>query len=276
MISGGFGTVYKAVWKFTKVAVKRIETRKIGDTEEGLRIQMEQSMRELYCLNAYKHDNILSLYGYSIGREHPCLVYQFMAGGNLEQRLRTRRLENQITWLQRIYIARGVARGLQFLHTVGDKPLIHGDIKSANILLDNNNEPKIGDFGLAREGPISDFSHIEVSKVHGTRPYLPEEFLRNRKMSTKVDTFSFGVVLFEIGTGLSPYHDSYKFLKDYVSDYVGDILGLKDKRCPGNENDAVFLTVMNVGMECISKRAKDRPEMVNVLLKLSDNMNLTM
>ncbi|KAG8234857.1 hypothetical protein J437_LFUL013359, partial [Ladona fulva] len=98
-----------------------------------------------------------------------------------------------MSWVQRQNIARGTARGLQFLHTIGDKPLIHGDIKSANILLDQNFEARIGDFGLAREGPNNQYTHIKVSRVHGTRPYLPDEFLRSKQISTKVDTYSFGI-----------------------------------------------------------------------------------
>lgn len=66
---------------------------------------------------------------------------------------------------------------------------------SANILLDQSMEPKIGDFGLAREGPTENYTHVKVSRVHGTRPYLPDEFLRLKKFSTKVDTYSFGVVI---------------------------------------------------------------------------------
>ena len=123
---------------------------------------MQQSMGELRILNAVRHDNILPLYGYSLGGDFPCLVYQFMPNGSLEDRLLCRQGTYPLNWEHRFNIARGTARGLQFLHTMGDKPLIHGDIKSANILLDKNFEPKIGDFGLAREGPQSHYTHMKV------------------------------------------------------------------------------------------------------------------
>ncbi|KAG8298063.1 Interleukin-1 receptor-associated kinase 1 [Homalodisca vitripennis] len=98
----------------------------------------------------------------------------------------------------------GTARGIQFLHSLGQKPLVHGDIKSANILLDNNFEPRLGDFGLAREGPLQQYTHVKVSRVHGTRPYLPDEFLRAKQFSVKVDTYSFGVAFhFDAGQILS-------------------------------------------------------------------------
>lgn len=113
-------------------------------------------MKEIKILNSRTHENILPLYAYSFGGEAPCLVYQLMKNGSLEDRLLLRQKTKPLTWMQRHEIAKGIARGLQYLHTIGEKPLIHGDIKSANILLDKNFEPRIGDFGLAREGPERD------------------------------------------------------------------------------------------------------------------------
>lgn len=161
-----------------------------------------------------------------------------------------------------------VCRGLQFLHTIGEKPLIHGDIKSANILLDPNDMPKIGDFGLAKQGPESDYTHMTLSKTHGTRPYVPDEFLRARKFSTKVDTYSFGVVLFELATALRANLNGKKdtFLRDHVMDYDGDVMELKDKRANDGEN--CFLGLLDIGKMCVNRRPKDRPEMVSVLINL--------
>ncbi|XP_018334965.1 serine/threonine-protein kinase pelle [Agrilus planipennis] len=263
---GGFGTVFKGTWKYTEVAIKRIEQRE--DNPESHSEQIKQSITELHCLNAYRHDNILPLYGYSIGGPQPCLVYQFMSGGCLERRLKVKEQEKVLKWRQRLNIAIGTARGLQYLHTIGEKPLIHGDIKSANILLDPCNNAKIGDFGLAREGPHADYTHIKVSRIHGTRPYLPDEFLRAKKFSTKVDTYSFGVVLFEIATSLSAYSNQRqeKFLKDHVVNYEGDILDLKDTRV--ESGDVCYRSLIDIGKLCVSERPKDRPEMVNVLTQL--------
>ncbi|KAJ8929909.1 hypothetical protein NQ314_017374 [Rhamnusium bicolor] len=265
---GGFGTVYKGTWKCTQVAIKRLEQKE--DKPEYHSEQIKQSITELHCLNAYRHDNVLPLYGYSIGGPHPCLIYQYMAGGSLEHRLRVRDPTKLLKWPTRLNIAIGAARGLQFLHTsmINGKPLVHGDIKSANILLDPNDQPRIGDFGLAREGPQSQYTYIKVSRIHGTRPYLPDEFLRAKKFSTKVDTYSFGVVLFEIATSLGAYSDKRedKFLKDHVVNYKGDILDLKDKRVEGY--DECFKGLVEIGKMCVTKRAKERPEMVSVLILL--------
>lgn len=257
---GGFGTVFKGTWKCTQVAIKRIEKK--DDNPE----QIFQSYTELHCLNAYRHDNVLPLYGYSIDGPQHCLVYQFMSGGSLEHRLYIRDLSRVLPWDTRLAIAVGTARGLQFLHTIREKPLIHGDIKSANILLDHNDIPRIGDFGLAREGPQTDY--IKVSRIHGTRPYLPDEFMKYKKFSTKVDTYSFGVVLFELATGVPAYSNKRenKFLRDHVVYWERDVLELKDPRIQGGEN--IFKGLVEIGKGCVKTGAKDRPEMVTVLLQL--------
>lgn len=208
--AGGFGTVFHGVWKYTKVAIKRIKSQ----DSQSAKTQIQQSLNELRYLNSCRHDNILPLYGYSLDDDvEPCLVYQLMSGGSLETKLL--RAAHTLRWTKRMEIALGTARGLQFLHTFSEKPLIHGDIKPANILLDGCSFPKIGDFGLTREGNYDD-AEIEVSRVYGTKPYLPREFLYERTLSTKVDTFSFGIVLLELATGLRAHSSKYGYLSQYV------------------------------------------------------------
>lgn len=160
------------VWKNTEVAIKKIR-QKGSDSDGSYKLQLEQSLQEIRILNSRPHENILSLYAYSIDGEAPCLVYQLMKNGSLEDRLLLRQNTEPLIWLQRHEIAKGIARGLQYLHTIGEKPLIHGDIKSANILLDKNFEPRIGDFGLAQEGPeraekdsmkVSNYKYLEQER----------------------------------------------------------------------------------------------------------------
>ena len=129
---------------------------------------MQQSMGELRILIAYRIDNILPIYGYSMDGAFPCLVYEFMPNGSLEDRLRCKQGTPPLSGRQRLGVARGTACGLNFLHTRSnrEKPLIHGDIKSANILLDKAFDPKIGDFGLAREGPQNQYTSVKV--IHRT------------------------------------------------------------------------------------------------------------
>uniref|UniRef100_A0A1L8DKU7 non-specific serine/threonine protein kinase n=1 Tax=Nyssomyia neivai TaxID=330878 RepID=A0A1L8DKU7_9DIPT len=267
---GGFGTVYKGTWKFTAVAIKKIENRGTGNADAN-KIQMQQSLNELKYLNSCRHDNILPLYGYSVNGDEPCLVYQLMTGGSLEQRLFSGPQSVSLMWTQRINIAKGTARGLQYLHTFKEKPLIHGDIKPANILLDPCCQPRIGDFGLAREGPNADNTAMEVSRVYGTKPYLPTEFMRNRILSTKVDTFSFGVMLFELVTGLRAYDHkrANKFLTDHIiaADKENvSIDQLIDQSCPADADvKKASSMIIQLGRFCIADKPEERPEMVKVL-----------
>lgn len=206
--------------------------------------------------------------------EAPCLVYQLMAGGTLEQRIFKATDAGTLQWPDRLNVAIGTARGLQYLHTFNGngRPLIHGDIKPANILLDKSNLPKIGDFGLAREGSFKD-ADMEVSRVYGTRPYLPIEFLLDRQLSTKVDTFSFGVVLLELATGLRAHDNSYKFLSRHVLQFTGEMAEqqLMDRRpSAGGQNGLrIFKRLFAQGKHCSEANVMNRPsEMVLVLKDL--------
>ncbi|XP_011870813.1 PREDICTED: serine/threonine-protein kinase pelle [Vollenhovia emeryi] len=266
---GGFGTVYRGIWKNTDVAIKKIR-QKGSDSDESYKLQLQQSLKEIKILNSRTHENILPLYAYSLGGEAPCLVYQLMKNGSLEDRLLLRQKTKPLLWLQRHDIAKGIARGLQYLHTIGEKPLIHGDIKSANILLDKNFEPRIGDFGLAREGPDRD--SMKISRIHGTRPYLPDEFLRDKKLSTKIDSYSYGIVLFEMATGLRAYDDSRpenKLLVHLIESSKNNLSLLIDKK-GGEYNKEVSTNLLSIGMWCANEFAQNRPTMEIVFETLNN------
>lgn len=263
---GGFGVVFRGKWKMTDWAIKRIEYHGHSDNKkEAVRIEMEQILNELKHLIKCRHDNVLPLYGWSYGGAEPCLVYQLMAGGSVESRMANK--ANPLTFKQRVTIALGTAKGLQFLHTFTTKPLIHGDIKPANILLDPCCIPKIGDFGLARDGS---FAPMEVSKAYGTKPFLPYEFLTERILSTKVDTYSFGVVLFVLMTGLRPYDKSRgtggsylaKFIANVNASQGANILALADKMT--DLDVIVYQNIIELGLLCTREQPEGRPEMVAV------------
>ncbi|XP_026754171.1 serine/threonine-protein kinase pelle isoform X1 [Galleria mellonella] len=266
---GGFGQVFKGVWLNSLVAIKRLR-----DTDARNR----ELIREL-CLNQYRHDNILPLYGYSFGGAEACLVYQFMACGSLEQKLRSKSHYPPLTWSQRYRIAHGVARGLQYLHTMTGTPLIHGDIKPANILLDQCLMPKIGDFGLARKGPYGEErTHLKVSRVHGTRPYLPDEYLRSRCLSPAVDVFSYGVVMVEIASCLPPIDRNrpVPLLSDWIQQQARDGLdfaSLEDRLLQGtpHSNPGLCREFVAIGVHCTKYSRGDRPTMLEVYKRL-DNL----
>lgn len=270
---GGFGIVYKGRWKHTEVAIKKIVYHKAAeDSKKQAVIQLKQSLNELRHLNSCRHDNVLPLYGFSLDQTdgaEPCLVYQYMAGGSVERRLHS--AQNPLSFHQRTRITLGTARGLQYLHTyVNGKPLIHGDIKPANILLDPCCVPKIGDFGLVREGSVES---MEVSSVYGTRPYLPIEFIAKRTLSTKIDTYSFGVVLFELFTALRA-HDKNResglaFLPVFMRFKAKNgepLFPLLDKRLQSDTvSPTVYNSLMDIALICTVDNPDNRPEMVKVL-----------
>lgn len=264
---GGFGQVFKGEWKHLTVAVKRLQRDDDGRNRELI--------REM-CLNQYRHDNILPLYGYCLGGPEACLVYQLMAGGSLEQRLRAKTHHPPLTWFQRYNIAHGVARGLQFLHTMAGTPLIHGDIKPANILLDQCLMPRIGDFGLARKGPYGeDRTHLKVSRVYGTRPYLPDEYLRSHCLSPAVDVFSYGVVMVEMATTLSALDRERKtqLLSGYIHELYRngtDPATLEDPaiRNTTHSNPPMCREFFAIGLHCTKYERRERPTMLDVYKRL--------
>ncbi|XP_058451461.1 serine/threonine-protein kinase pelle-like [Malaya genurostris] len=274
---GGFGIVYKGYFKHTFVAIKKIK----GINTESARTELRQSFNELKYLNSCRHENVVPLFGCSFEYGEPCLVYQFMPGGSLDNHLFPKSSNvKALTMLDRVKIAKGTARGLQYLHTFGQKPIIHGDIKPGNILLDNANEPKIGDFGLTRELAVSD-SSMKVSRVYGTRPYIPREFITHRQLSTKVDSFSYGLVLYEIITGLRVYDEkrkTAKHLKDIVlhaAQSGEDIRKLMDQSLSPYDAGTVNIckVLLKAGFSCTADDPEKRPEMVDVYKYLMEHLS---
>lgn len=171
------------------------------------------------------------------------------------------------------------------MHNFNKKPLIHGDIKPANILLDPCNQPKIGDFGLAREGLLN--APMEVSRVYGTKPYLPPEFLLNSVLSTKVDTFSFGVVLFELATGLRAYDKERGAQHSYLTKHIKSCsqLAQTDQQILPQLMDAtfertadtykLFVYMLHLGLVCTNEKPNERPEMVTVLQYMAKYWQMT-
>ncbi|XP_052853456.1 serine/threonine-protein kinase pelle [Drosophila gunungcola] len=271
---GGFGEVYRGEWKQLDVAIKVMNYR--SPNMDNKQVELQQSYNELKCLNTIRHDNILALYGYSINGDKPCLVYQLMRGGSLENRLRAHKSQPRLpalTWHQRFSICLGTARGIFFLHTAPNKPLIHGDIKPANILLDQCLQPKIGDFGLARVGPKSIHAVMEVEKVFGTKIYLPPEFRNSKQLSTGVDVYSYGIVLLEVFTGRQvtdslPKNDLQQDLLHYVKQHWRkNPMELLDKHLAtpiGVELD-MCLCAIEVGLQCTAVDPQNRLSMDAVL-----------
>ncbi|KAJ0972082.1 hypothetical protein J5N97_020041 [Dioscorea zingiberensis] len=160
---------------------------------------------EIEIITALNHKNIISLFGFCFENNNLILVYDFLSRGCLEEVLHGEKEKSDaLSWVNRYRVAVGVAEALDYLHNGGGaKPVIHRDVKSSNILLYNDFEPKLADFGLAK-GALSSTSHITCSDVAGTFGYLAPEYFIYGKVDEKIDVYAFGVVLLELLSGRKP------------------------------------------------------------------------
>ncbi|XP_075040955.1 interleukin-1 receptor-associated kinase 1 isoform X2 [Mixophyes fleayi] len=223
---GGFGCVYKATIRNTDYAVKRLKQ----DSELEWSTVKKSFLTEIEKLTCLRHPNIIDLAGYCMNGEEYCLIYLYLPSGSLEDRLHHQGSFPTLLWKQRLSILRGAACGIQFLHTCHPS-IIHGDIKSSNILLDQALVPKIGDFGLARFSRYTcnagkSRTLAQTNTVRGTLAYLPDEYVKLGKLTFELDTYSFGVVLLEVLTGRkaidSDGNSHTKYLKDLVHEEDSD------------------------------------------------------
>ncbi|XP_054289165.1 interleukin-1 receptor-associated kinase 4-like isoform X1 [Macrosteles quadrilineatus] len=262
---GAWGQVYQATLpRLGPVAIKRLHLAVTGGPWEPL----QQFHNEIDVLAQLSHPNLLPLLGYSEDGPALCLAYKYMRHGSLLDRLACTNGRQPLQWCDRLVIGLGSARGLCHLHTVLERPLVHRDVKSANILLDDNFVPKLGDFGLVRMG--SNANHTQTAaittNVIGTSAYMAPEAYRG-DVSVKMDVFSFGVVLLELLTGLPPYDENREGhdLITHVDD-ADNRNELVDNRA-GNWPQHVVQQMFELSDLCLYEK-KRRPLMPAVIEKL--------
>uniref|UniRef100_A0A8C1VZV0 Interleukin-1 receptor-associated kinase 1 n=1 Tax=Cyprinus carpio TaxID=7962 RepID=A0A8C1VZV0_CYPCA len=295
---GGFGHVYKAVMRNTEFAVKKLKE----DSHLDWNVVKESFMTEVEKLSQYRHPNIMDFVGYSIEGQTYCLIYVYMPNGSLEDRLRCED-SNALCWSQRVNVLLGIAKAIQYLHSCSPA-LIHGDIKSSNILLGNHLEPKLGDFGLARlcrnpnKTPGKTSTVAKTATVRGTLAYLPEEYLKDGQLGVEIDVYSFGVVMLEVLTGRQALEvdDQSRtvYLKDLVKEEEDDGRSfskgkhsrelsyahaaenicrkhldprLKTKDTPTPHGS---MQISQLACQCLDRRRKKRPRMTEVFKALQD------
>jgi serine/threonine protein kinase len=192
---GGNGTVYKGIINNNlPVAAKRC-----GLVDER---QKKEFGKEMLILSQLNHKNIVKLVGCCLEVEVPILVYEFVLNGTLFELIHGNNKALQISFNTLLRIAHEAAQGLRFLHSDASPPVIHGDVKTSNILLDDNYMAKVSDFGASTLAP-SDKEQF-VTKVQGTWGYLDPEYIQTFQLTNKSDVYSFGVILLEILTGQLP------------------------------------------------------------------------
>ncbi|ESR61355.1 hypothetical protein CICLE_v10017453mg, partial [Citrus x clementina] len=193
---GGFGTAYGGEFRDgTKVAVKRMEIEILSER------RLKKFKSEIAVLTKVRHRHLVALLGYCLDGEERLLVYEFMSQGTLNRHLFNWKDEGlkPLEWSRRLIIALDVARGIEYLHGLAHESFIHRDLKPSNILLDHDIRAKVADFGLARLAPENG-KHSTETRIAGTFGYLAPEYLVTGRVTTKVNVFSFGVILMELIT----------------------------------------------------------------------------
>ncbi|OWM80680.1 hypothetical protein CDL15_Pgr006710 [Punica granatum] len=160
----------------------------------------EEFLAEVSTIGKLNHMNLIELWGYCAEGKHRLLVYEYMEHGSLAENLS----KGTLDWGKRFAIAVGAARGLAYLHEECLEWVLHCDVKPQNILLDLNYQPKVADFGLSKLLNRGDVKHSSFSKIRGTRGYMAPEWVYNLSITSKVDVYSYGIVLLEMVTGRSP------------------------------------------------------------------------
>lgn len=269
--SGGFGDVYKAQMKDgSVVAIKKL----IHVTGQGDR----EFMAEMETIGKIKHRNLVPLLGYCRVGEERLLVYEYMKWGSLEAVLHDGEKIGgaHLDWPARKRIAIGSARGLAFLHHSCIPHIIHRDMKSSNVLLDENFEARVSDFGMARLVNALD-THLSVSTLAGTPGYVPPEYYQSFRCTAKGDVYSYGVVLLELLSGKKPI-DTMEFGED--NNLVGWAKELhKAKRSheiidrdliTSLSGDAELYRYLQIAFECLDDKPYRRPTMIQVMAKFKE------
>ncbi|PKU60076.1 receptor protein-tyrosine kinase CEPR1-like [Dendrobium catenatum] len=274
---GGSGTVYKIeLSDGESVAVKKLWRKMAKDSSSTEKKNFERELRaEVETLGSIRHRNIVKLYCYLSSLDTSLLVYEYMPNGNLWDALHN--AGNFLNWRSRNRIALGVAQGLAYLHHDLLHPIIHRDIKSSNILLDADFEPKVADFGISKVLHAGMNYTASTTVIAGTHGYFAPEYAYSTKATTKCDVYSFGVVLMELITGKKPIEAEFGENKDiiyWVSNKMNTrdgILGVLDKRLSASPFKEEMIQMLRIAMRCTCSLPALRPsmnEVAQILLEL--------
>uniref|UniRef100_A0A0D3BTZ0 non-specific serine/threonine protein kinase n=1 Tax=Brassica oleracea var. oleracea TaxID=109376 RepID=A0A0D3BTZ0_BRAOL len=272
---GGFGVVYHGSLNDTEpVAVKVLSESSVQGYKE-FKAEVELLLR-------VHHINLVNLVGYCDEGGHLALIYEYMANGDLKQHLSGESAGSTLKWASRLKIAVEAAQGLEYLHVGCEPPMVHRDVKSTNILLDDRFEAKLADFGLSRSFCVGAETQV-ATVVAGTPGYLDPEYYQTNWLNEKSDVYSFGIVLMEMITNRSVIELTRE--KAHIAEWVkilisrGDLEKIVDTNLGGDYDSTTVWKILELAMSCVSHSSSDRPTMskvVNVLKEclISENSRI--
>ncbi|XP_057828561.1 receptor-like protein kinase FERONIA [Cryptomeria japonica] len=270
---GGFGKVYRGeISGGTGVAIKRAKTQSLQGSHEF--------RNEIDLLSRLRHKNLVSLIGYCDQNSEMCLVYDYVPNGTLEKHLHGKNPGSTVlSWKQRLEICIGAAKGLDYLHSGAFQTVIHRDVKSTNILLDENLSAKVSDFGLSKTVGTSDQSHV-TTDVKGSFGYMDPEYFYSLTLTKKSDVYSFGVVLFEVLCAkpavMSTQSGEKINLSDCVLEHLRDdaLEHMIDPNLVGDITSDSFQIFAEVGEKCLAGGGEERPSMADVVWHLEFSLQI--
>ncbi|GLT45634.1 hypothetical protein SLA2020_194530 [Shorea laevis] len=267
---GGYGPVYRGTLQNgQEIAVKRLSSA----SGQGL----EEFMNEVLVISKLQHRNLVRLLGCCVEQEEKILVYEFMPNKSLDTYLFDPIRKEFLDWRKRFNIIKGISRGLLYLHRDSRLRIIHRDLKASNILLDEELNPKISDFGMARIFRGNE-DEANTRRVVGTYGYMSPEYAMVGLFSEKSDVFSYGVLLLEIvggrrNTSFGNDEDNSSLLEYAWKLWNEDnVLAMVDKLVCDPCHCREILRCIHVGLLCVQEMAKDRPTMSTVISMLNSEI----
>ncbi|XP_021277453.1 cysteine-rich receptor-like protein kinase 27 [Herrania umbratica] len=270
---GGFGPVYKGkLPRGQEIAVKRLS----ASSSQGL----EEFQNEVTLTARLQHVNLVRVLGYCTEKEEKMLIYECMPNKSLDLYLFDPIRRSTLDWEKRVHIIEGVTQGLLYLQEYANITVIHRDIKASNILLDDEMNPKISDFGMARLFR-KDAYEANTSRIVGTYGYLPPEYLTKGTYSIKYDVYSFGVLLLQIISGKRNtcyygYHENLNLL-EFAYDLWNDNRGTEfiDPSLDDSSSPCKIMRCMQIALLCVQENPGDRPSMLEVFTMLKNDSMAT-